>query len=125
MKKLIFLVLAVLIVACSDDDSSCDVANASLVGEWNQTNLGADDLPFSVVFNSDFTGSTQEGEETPEPFTYVTTDTVLTILIAGEPGTEDLTADYPYEFETCDQVSIFEPGDDPGTEDIERILARQ
>ena len=46
-------------------------------------------------------------------------------MIAGEPGTEDLTADYPYEFETCDQVSIFEPGDDPGTEDIERVLARQ
>ena len=124
MKKLIFLVLAVLIVACSDDDSSCDVANASLVGEWNQTNLGADDLPFSVVFNSDFTGSTQEGEETPEPFTYVTTDTVLTILIAGEPGTQDEILVLLYEFETCDEVNIYVPGE-PGTADVLYVFARQ
>ena len=125
MKKLFFLVLTVLIVACSDDDSSCDVANASLVGEWNQTNLGAGDATLSYVFNSDLTGSGQEGEEPPEPFTYVTTDTVLTILKSFEPGTEDEILVYPYEFETCDQVSIFVPGDDAGTEDIERVLARQ
>ena len=35
MKKLFFLVLTVLIVACSsDDDSTCNVSDASLVGTW-------------------------------------------------------------------------------------------
>ena len=124
MKKLIFLVLAVLIVACSDDDSSCDVANASLVGEWNQTNLEAGEAALSFVFNSDLTGSGQEGEDTPESFTYVTTDTVLTILIAGEPGTQDEILVLRYEFETCDEVNIYVPGE-PGTADVLYVFARQ
>ena len=125
MKKLIFLVLTVLIVACSSDDSSCNVANASFVGEWNRTNLGADDDTFSLVFNSDLTGSSQEGEDTPEAFTYVTTDTSITILLSGEPGPEDEILVLPYEFETCDQVSLFVPGDETGTEDIAFVFARQ
>ena len=118
MKKLIFLVLAVLIVACSDDDSSCDVANASFVGEWNLTNLEAGEDTLSLEFNSDLTGSSQEGEETPIPLTYVTTDTVITIL------TEDLILVLPYEFETCDEVNIYFPGE-PGTEDALLVFARQ
>jgi hypothetical protein len=124
MKKLFFLVLTVLIVACSDDDSSCDVANASLVGEWNQTNLEAGEAALSFVFNSDLTGSGQEGEDTPESFTYVTTDTVLTILIAGEPGTQDEILVLLYEFETCDEVNIYVPGE-PGTADVLYVFARQ
>jgi hypothetical protein len=124
MKKLFFLVLTVLIVACSDDDSSCDVANASLVGEWNQTNLEAGEAALSFVFNSDLTGSGQEGEDTPESFTYVTTDTVLTILIAGEPGTQDEILVLLYEFETCDEVHIYVPGE-PGTADVLYVFARQ
>ena len=124
MKKLIFLVLAVLIVACSDDDSSCDVANASLVGEWNQTNLEAGEAALSFVFNSDLTGSGQEGEDTPESFTYVTTDTVLTILIAGEPGTQDEILVLLYDFETCDEVNIYVPGE-TGTADVLYVFARQ
>ena len=62
----------------------------SFVGEWDQINLEAGEDTFSLVFNSDLTGSSQDGEETPEPFTYVTTDTVLTILKADEPGNEDI-----------------------------------
>ena len=125
MKKLFFLVLTVLIVACSSDDSSCDVANASFVGEWDLINLEAGDDTVSLVFNSDLTGSSQVGEDTPEAFTYVTTDTSITILLSGEPGTEDEIMVFPYEFETCDQVSLFVPGDEPGTEDIAIVFARQ
>ena len=97
----------------------------SLVGTWltiDPFEDGSGNL--TIVFNSDLTGSAQEGEDTPEAFTYVTTDTVVTILIAGEPGTEDETLVLLYEFETCDEVNIYVPGE-PGTEDVLYVFARQ
>tara|TARA_Y100000385_G_scaffold90868_2_gene93656 strand:+ start:22072 stop:22224 length:153 start_codon:yes stop_codon:yes gene_type:complete len=39
MKKLFFLVLTVLMIACSsDDDNTCNVLDTSLAGTWVSTN---------------------------------------------------------------------------------------
>ena len=61
MKKLFFLVLTVLIVACSsDDDSTCNVSDASLVGTWVGTaddDDGSESYTVTLVFNDNGTGS--------------------------------------------------------------------
>jgi hypothetical protein len=127
MKKLFFLVLTVLIVACSSDDSNeiiiCDVTNASFVGEWDQSNLEVEGT-YSLVFNNDETGTSQENEFTPLAFNYVVNDTEITLLYPGEPGTEDEIKVFTYVFETCDEVNLYEAGE-PGTEDILYVFTRQ
>jgi len=110
MKKLFFLVLTILLVACSsDDDNTCNVSDASLVGTWVGTDDDDDGSgPYTVtlVFNDNGTGSLDDSEDFFE-FDYTSNDSQITLSISGI----DLTT-FNYEFDTCDQVSVSDPGDE-------------
>ena len=122
MKKLFFLVLAVLMVACSsDDDTTCNVSDASLVGTWVGTDDDDDGSgPYTVtlVFNDNGTGSLDDSEEITA-FDYTSNDSQVTLSILG---IDIVTLNY--EFDTCDQVSIYETPD-PGEEADIVVLTRQ
>jgi len=111
MKKLIYLFLTVLIVACSgDDDSNSAVTlNAQFVGSWL---LEYDDGDGSLVieFNADGTGSdtetTYNGETYTSSFTWSTTSTQLVITDVTD-GIEEVEV-VEYNFITNDQVRIID-----------------
>jgi len=122
MKKLFFLVLTVLIVACSsDDDNTCNVSDASLVGTWVGTADDDGSGPYTVtlVFNDNGTGSIDESDSDISPFDYTSNDSLITLSIIG---IDIITLNY--EFDTCDQVSIYE-SPDPGEEADILVLTRQ
>ena len=122
MKKLFFLVLTVLIVACSsDDDATCNVSDASLVGTWVGTeddDDGSGPYTVTLVFNDNGTGSLDDSEEIFS-FDYTSNDSQVTLSVLG---TDIVT--FNYEFDTCDQVSIYETPD-PGEEADIVVLTRQ
>ena len=123
MKKLFFLVLTVLIVACSsDDDNTCNVSDASLVGTWVGTandDDGSGPYTVTLVFNDNGTGSIDESDSDISPFDYTSNDSLITLSIIG---IDIITLNY--EFDTCDQVSIYE-SPDPGEEADILVLTRQ
>ena len=92
MKKLIYLFLTVLIVACSssdDDGNSCD-NNTKFVGSWLYDD-GDEEEPSVYIFefNADGTGSSTEtfdGESYTDLFTWCTTSTQLTINGGTQEG---------------------------------------
>tara|TARA_B110000914_G_C15216730_1_gene333204 strand:- start:22 stop:390 length:369 start_codon:yes stop_codon:yes gene_type:complete len=122
MKKLFFLVLTVLMVACSsDDDTTCNVSDASLVGTWVGTeddDDGSGPYTVTLVFNDNGTGSLDDSEEIFS-FDYTSNDSQVTLSVLG---TDIVTLNY--EFDTCDQVSIYETPD-PGEEADIVVLTRQ
>ena len=122
MKKLFFLVLTVLMVACSsDDDTTCNVSDASLVGTWVGTeddDDGSGPYTVTLVFNDNGTGSLDDSEEITA-FDYTSNDSQVTLSVLG---TDIVTLNY--EFDTCDQVSIYETPD-PGEEADILVLTRQ
>ena len=122
MKKLFFLVLTVLMVACSsDDDATCNVSDASLVGTWVGTeddDDGSGPYTVTLVFNDNGTGSLDDSEEI-FAFDYTSNDSQVTLSILGI----DIVT-FNYEFDTCDQVSIYETPD-PGEEADIVVLTRQ
>tara|TARA_B110000305_G_C19128712_1_gene487848 strand:+ start:193 stop:561 length:369 start_codon:yes stop_codon:yes gene_type:complete len=122
MKKLFFLVLTVLMVACSsDDDATCNVSDASLVGTWVGTeddDDGSGPYTVTLVFNDNGTGSLDDSEEIFS-FDYTSNDSQVTLSVLG---TDIVT--FNYEFDTCDQVSIYETPD-PGEEADIVVLTRQ
>ena len=122
MKKLFFLVLTVLMVACSsDDDTTCNVSDASLVGTWVGTeddDDGSGPYTVTLVFNDNGTGSLDDSEEITA-FDYTSNDSQVTLSILG---IDIVTLNY--EFDTCDQVSIYETPD-PGEEADILVLTRQ
>ena len=118
MKKLVYLFLTVLIVACSsDDDSNSGVTlNAQFVGSW-LTEFDIDDEGGSLLleFNADGTGSENfvlDGESDTEVFTWSTTSTIMTVTYAPDDVDELM-----YEFLTDDQVK-FTINEDDGTYEI-------
>jgi len=123
MKKLFFLVLTVLIVACSsDDDNTCNISDASLVGTWVGTaddDDGSGPYTVTLVFNDNGTGSIDESDSDISPFDYTSNDSLITLSILG---IDIITLNY--EFDTCDQVSIYE-SPDPGEEADILVLTRQ
>ena len=122
MKKLFFLVLTVLIVACSsDDDNTCNISDASLVGTWVGTaddDDGSGPYTVTLVFNDNGTGSIDESDSDITPFDYTSNDSLITLSITG------FVIIINYEFDTCDQVSIYE-SPDPGEEADILVLTRQ
>ncbi len=103
MKKLIYLFLTVLIVACSSsDDSNNDNINnnpSDLVGTWEGDTYDADDAPNGEPVSSLWVRLTENGAGTWNETSYLTgvnqiysvnwtaTDTVLTLslFINGDP----------------------------------------
>ena len=123
MKKLFFLVLTVLIVACSsDDDNTCNISDASLVGTWVGTaddDDGSGPYTVTLVFNDNGTGSIDESDSDITPFDYTSNDSLITFSILG---IDIITLNY--DFDTCDQVSVYE-SPDPGEEADILVLTRQ
>ena len=112
MKKLIYLFLTVLIVACSgDDDSNSGVTrNAQFVGGW-LLEYDEDEGGGSVViiFNADGTGNdteTYDGDTYTSSFTWSTTSTLLTITTTQ--GDIEEVEVVEYNFITNDQVRLID-----------------
>ena len=118
MKKLIYLFLTVLIVACSgsDDDSNAGVTlNAQFVGSWLTEFDDDEGGSLLLEFNADGTGSENfvlDGESDTEVFTWSTTSTLMTVTYAPDDVDELM-----YEFLTDDQVK-FTINEDDGTYEI-------
>ena len=119
MKKLIYLFLTVLIVACSSsDDSNEQSNNAQFVGSWE--NVFDDEDPNNsdslvLEFNADGTGSESETDfsfngETYSNGTFSWSSTNTTITVSYDDGD---TFSAEYDFLTVDQVkfTIDEQGD--------------
>jgi hypothetical protein len=118
MKKLVYLFLTVLIVACSssDDDGNSGVTlNAQFVGSWLTEFDDDEGGSLLLEFNADGTGSENfvlDGESDTEVFTWSTTSTIMTVTYAPDDVDELM-----YEFLTDDQVrfTINEDDENAGT----------
>ena len=102
MKKLVYLLITVLIVACSGDDSNNDTINNNppdLVGTWEGDTYDADDAPDGEPVSSLWVRLTENGAGTWNETSYLTgnnqiysinwtaTDTILTLslFVDGDP----------------------------------------
>ena len=124
MKKLVYLFLTVLIVACSgsDDDSNAGVTlNAQFVGSWLTEFDDEEGGSLLLEFNADGTGSENfvlDGESDTEVFTWSTTSTIMTVTYAPDDVDELM-----YEFLTDDQVRFTINEDDETYEIIfDRVI---
>ena len=124
MKKLVYLFLTVLIVACSssDDDGNSGVTlNAQFVGSWLTEFDDDEGGSLLLEFNADGTGSENfvlEGESDTEVFTWSTTSTIMTVTYAPDDVDELM-----YEFLTDDQVRFTINEDDETYEIIfDRVI---
>ena len=112
MKKLIYLFLTVLIIACSGDDSNDGTTLTSqFVGSWLEEN-SSEESSLTLEFNADGTGSSIEfydGITDTEVFSWSSTSTQLTITFA--PDDVDVLQ---YEFITNDQLRLSYEDDDTG-----------
>ena len=110
MKKLLYLFLTVLIVACSSDDSNDGTTlNSQIVGSWLEEN-SSEESSLTLEFNADGTGSSIEfydGDTDTEVFFWSSTSTQLTVTFAPD-DVEVLQ----YEFINNDQLRLsYEDGD--------------
>jgi len=126
MKKLIYLFLTVLIVACSgEDDSNEQSNNAQFVGTWE--NVFEDEDPNNsdslvLEFNADGTGSESEtfNGETYSNGTFSWSSTNTTITVSYDDGD---TFSAEYDFLTVDQVKFTINEDDETYEVIfDRVI---
>jgi len=112
MKKLLYLFLTVLIVACSSDDSNDGTTLTSqFVGSWLEEN-SSEESSLTLEFNADGTGSSIEfydGDTDTEVFSWSSTSTQLTVTFA--PDDVDVLQ---YEFITKDQLRLSYEDDDTG-----------
>ena len=123
MKKLVYLFLTVLIVACSgsdDDGNSCD-NNTKFVGSWLYDD-GDEEEPsvYIIEFNADGTGSSTEtfdGESYTDLFTWCTTSTQLTF----NGGTQEESVG-EYDFITNDILRLIDNEEDGFTIILNRIV---
>ena len=123
MKKLVYLFLTVLIVACSgsdDDGNSCD-NNTKFVGSWLYDD-GDEEEPSVYIFefNADGTGSSTEtfdGESYTDLFTWCTTSTQLTF----NGGTQEESVG-EYDFITNDILRLIDNEEDGFTIILNRIV---
>ena len=123
MKKLVYLFLTVLIVACSgsDDDSNAGVTlNAQFVGSWLTEFDDDEGGSLLLEFNADGTGSENfvlDGESDTEVFTWSTTSTIMTVTYAPDDVDELM-----YEFLTDDRVRFFEDEDETFEVIFDRVI---
>ena len=123
MKKLVYLFLTVLIVACSssDDDGNSGVTlNAQFVGSWLTEFDDEEGGSLLLEFNADGTGSENfvlDGETDTEVFTWSTTSTLMTVTYAPDDVDELM-----YEFLTDDRVRFFEDEDETFEVIFDRVI---
>ena len=121
MKKLLYLFLTVLIVACSSDDSNDGTTLTSqFVGSWLEEN-SSEESSLTLEFNADGTGSENEvydDETYTEVFSWSTTSTIMTVTYAPDDVDELM-----YEFLTDDQVKFTINEDDEAYEVVfDRVI---
>ena len=123
MKKLIYLFLTVLIVACSSDDSNNGTTlNTQLIGTWVGDFVDPENNEVyatgTAILNADGTGSVlvieTAGEVYSDTISWSSTATILTFVY--DDGNED---DLAYNFITDDQLRLTQ------TDGFEVILDRQ
>ena len=95
MKKLIYLFLALIIVACSSDDDGNSVSiNPDLVGTWSGiiTDTGGSTAEQITTLNSDATGSVSnlwdDGETFSSPLVWSSTSSTVTFTTTVDNETE-------------------------------------
>ena len=99
MKKLIYLFLALIIVACSSDDDSNSVSiNSDLVGTWSGiiTDTSGNTAEQITTLNSDATGSVSNLWEDGETFSsaLVWSSTSSTVTYTTTVDNESETSEY-------------------------------
>jgi|TARA_B110000285_G_scaffold159222_1_gene177654 hypothetical protein len=109
MKKLLFLVLTVLIVACSSDDNNSNIqtcGESSIVGTWDNQVL-FDNVPIdSWQFNSNETGSYSVLGEVLVEITWEANESVISTNVFIE-GIEAPFLDFNYSFSSdCDEINL-------------------
>ena len=113
MKKLIYLFLTVLIIACSSEDSNDGTTlNSQIVGSWLDENSSEENGSLTLEFNADGTGSYIEfydGITDTEIFSWSSTSTQLTVTF----GPDDVDI-FEYEFINNDQLRLSYEDDDTG-----------
>ena len=99
MKKLIYLFLALIIVACSSDDDGNSISiNSDLVGTWSGiiTDTGGSTAEQITTLNSDATGSVSnlwdDGETFSSALVWSSTSSTVTITTTVDNETE--TSEY-------------------------------
>ena len=98
MKKLIYLFLALLILACSSDDDNSVSINSDLVGAWSGiiTDTGGSTAEQIFTLNSDATGSVSnlwgDGETFSSALVWSSTSSTITITTTVDNETE--TSEY-------------------------------
>ena len=98
MKKLIYLFLALLILACSSDDDNSVSINSDLVGAWSGiiTDTGGSTAEQITTLNSDATGSVSnlwgDGETFSSALVWSSTSSTITITTTVDNETE--TSEY-------------------------------
>ena len=99
MKKLIYLFLALIIVACSSDDDGNSISiNSDLVGTWSGiiTDTGGSTAEQITTLNSDATGSVSnlwdDGETFSSALVWSSTSSTITITTTVDNETE--TSEY-------------------------------
>ena len=105
MKKLLYLFLTVLIVACSGDDGNGQSLNTQFVGSWLWEFSGGDED--ILEFNADGTGRQTEiydGGTDIYTFTWSTSNAQLTITYDSGLDIDE----FGYNFITNDQVRFID-----------------
>ena len=108
MKKLLYLFLTVLIVACSDSDSPIVDDNTKIVDSWLK-DVGDIDLGYDIIyrFNADGSGdvvSVYENETYLDPITWAIINTQLTIIFDNDQNQYENV--YEYEFVSYNQLTL-------------------
>ena len=108
MKKLIYLFLALTIVACSSDDDSNSVSiNPDLVGTWSGiiTDTGGSTAVQIYTLNSDATGSVSnlwdDGEVWSSAVVWSSTSSTITFTITVDNETDSAEYELSNNNDTC------------------------
>jgi hypothetical protein len=108
MRKLIYLFLTVLIVACSSDDDNNSVSiNPDLVGTWSGiiTDTGGSTAVQIYTLNSDATGSVSnlwdDGETFSSALVWSSTSATLTFTLSVNNETDSAHYELSNNNDTC------------------------
>ena len=120
MKKFLYLFLPLTLLSCdSESDANApDDPTFNLVGTWSGTidEEEGDDTTVDLVLSSDSTGSltfTSGSESSMEPFSWISTDTQITITYDFDPD-EGGTLYYS----VIDQDTMLVGGDEDGDDEF-------
>ena len=107
MRKLIYLFLALIIVACSSDDDNSVSINSDLVGAWSGiiTDTGGSTAEQIFTLNSDATGSVSnlwdDGEVWSSAVVWSSTSSTITFTTTENNETDSAEYELSNNNDTC------------------------